>query len=146
MSLTKDDLQAIKGLIHDEVHDAVAPMLEPINTRLGSLEEGQKKLEAKVDKLDAKVDKLDARVDKLDARADKLESRMDRLEEIVQSVHESQLIAENVWYPKISLALEGLSLNEVKNRERDRRIDALEDLAENHGSRILVLESASAKS
>ena len=118
MALTKEDLQAIRGLMQEE--------LEPINTRL--------------DKVDARLDKVDARLDKVDARLDKVDARLDTLEEKVDVVRQSQLNIELTELPRIAVALDGYSLARDKNEQQDERIVFLEKKTDNHDMRLFSLE------
>ena len=72
MALTKEDLQAIGELMDNK--------LEPINTRLDKIEDGQVRLEARQAKLEDGQVKLEARQARLEARQVKLEDGQVRLE------------------------------------------------------------------
>ncbi|MDR2712796.1 MAG: hypothetical protein LBB91_06760, partial [Clostridiales bacterium] len=86
--------------------------------------------------------KVTAETSSIKANIAKLELKVTSLEESVQTIRDSQLIVENIWFPKINAALDGILGEIEKNKEQDRRISVLENKVENHGVRIISLEYA----
>ena len=111
MSLTKDDLGAIRELMREEI-DA---KIEPINQWL---------------------DRMDGRLDKVDSRLDKMDARFDEMDERLLAIRASQIRVESEWYPKINAALEGIS---VVGSHSDK-IAELETKTEDHDIRLYALE------
>ncbi|MCL2034268.1 MAG: hypothetical protein FWG94_06005 [Oscillospiraceae bacterium] len=123
MALTKEDLQAIQGL------------LQPIHNRL--------------DKVDSRLDKMDSRLDKVEQGQKDLTENLiafgktlDSFEESIETVRLSQMNVEMILTPKIKAAEDGYTNVREKNQEQDLRLTVLENKAENHGDRILAIEYA----
>ena len=68
MTLTKEDLQAISGLL-TPMHEC----LERVDIRLD-------KVEGRLDQVDARLDQIDVRLDQKDARFDQMDVRFDQME------------------------------------------------------------------
>ena len=139
MSLTNDDLDALKGIVR-ELLEPVYTRLDSIDTKQDTFDARQVEFDARQVEFDARIDKIDTGMQKFDARIDKIDTRVDRAGEILQSVHESQLRVELEWYPKIEAALEGAAISVNKNAEQDERLSALENITEDNSNRIFALE------
>ncbi len=68
MTLTKEDLQAISGLL-TPMHEC----LERVDIRLD-------KVEGRLDQVDARLDQIDVRLDQMDARFDQMEERLGQID------------------------------------------------------------------
>ena len=102
-------------------------ILQDILSELKDLKTGQAKLEA------GQV--------KLEAGQAKLEVELAGVKGLAQTTHESILLIENVWFPKITAALEGHSLNSEKLKDHEKRIDDAENMIIRHTMEIELLKT-----
>ena len=93
----------------------------------------------KKEDLQAIGDLMDSKIEPLTKRMDGFDKRMDRFEEVVQTVHESQILIESK-IDTIGLQLEYLVADAQANKERDKRVETLERRVEQHDTRIFKLE------
>jgi chromosome segregation ATPase len=83
MSLSKQDLEDVRGVIIETVR----PLLdEVINPRFDVLEERMDSLEGKVDGLEDKVDKLDGRIDRLETAQNETSRRLTSIESKIDTI------------------------------------------------------------
>ena len=74
-------------------------------------------------------------------RFDKIESRLDKIESRLDSIEKSIFTMENVIWPKVQAALDGVTSVIEKFMEHEGRIQALEETSESFDLRIVALES-----
>lgn len=79
MALTKNDLQAIQGL------------LVPINDRLDKMDGRFDGIDKRLDEMDDRFDRMDKRLDGMDKRLDSTDSRLDKIESEVSALKSGQL-------------------------------------------------------
>ena len=75
MTLTKEDLQAISGLL-TPMHEC----LERVDIRLDKVEGRLDQVDARLDQIDVRLDQMDARFDQMDARLDQIDVRLDQMD------------------------------------------------------------------
>ena len=117
------------------VHETV----NSFSGRFTGLENGQRDIFSRIDNLDSRMDSLDSRMDSFDCRMDGFDKRMDRFEEVIETTHDSQLVAEGK-FTDINLQLEYLVANAQADKEREKRVATLERKAEQHDTRLFKLE------
>ena len=109
-------------------------ILKDILSELKDLKTGQAKLEVGQAKLEAGQAKLETEI--TDVKAE-----LAGVKELAQITHESILLIENVWFPKITAALEGHSFNSEKLKDHEERIDGAENMIIRHSMEIELLKT-----
>ena len=137
MALTKEDLQAIGALMDSKLTNA----LEPINERLGNLEQGQSQLIQGQANLEQRQTTLEQKQSQLIQGQANLEQKQADLEEMLQLIRASQLKVELEQYPRIAAALEGVTGGVQKDKEQDARIAYLEKKTDLHDARLHFAET-----
>jgi chromosome segregation ATPase len=149
MSLTKEDLQAIGALMDGK--------LEPMKADINDLKEGlegvrtsQLKVESEQYRINADINDLKESLEgvrtsqlKVESEQYSIKADVNDLKEGLEVVRTSQLKVELEQYPRIAAALDGVISGIEKNKEQDKRITALENIAEDHAQRVFVLEQMS---
>ena len=97
MSLTREDIQAIAGLIApletrmEAGFNRINERLEVLDARVANLEQKVEDLDHKVEDLDRKVEDLEHRMENVERRMDSVESRLDKLASDTASLKAGQL-------------------------------------------------------
>ncbi len=147
MTLTKEDLQAISGLL-TPMHEC----LERVDIRLDKVEGRLDQVDARLDQIDVRLDQMDARFDQMDVRFDQMEGSLGQMDVRFDQM-EGCLGQMNERFDKVDDKLEliifrqnhmsskqddlGLDLKVVK-RDIDREINDLNDQME---TVIVVMEA-----
>ena len=147
MTLTKEDLQAISGLL-TPMHEC----LERVDIRLDKVEGRLDQVDARLDQIDVRLDQMDARFDQMDVRFDQMEGSLGQMDVRFDQM-EGCLGQMNERFDKVDDKLEliifrqnhmsskqddlGLDLKVVK-RDIDREIHDLNDQME---TVIVVMEA-----
>jgi len=87
MALTKEDLQAISGLLDVK--------LQPVYCRLDSLEDRLGKVEGRLEGLEDRLGKVEDRLEKVEGRLEKVENRLDKLESEMSGIKIGQAEIRN---------------------------------------------------
>ena len=154
MTLTKEDLQAISGLL-TPMHEC----LERVDIRLDKVEGRLDQVDARLDQIDVRLDQMDARFDQMEERLGQVDVRLDQMEGSLGQMDvrfdqmEGCLGQMNERFDKVDDKLEliifrqnhmsskqddlGLDLKVVK-RDIDREINDLNDQME---TVIVVMEA-----
>lgn len=127
MALTREDLQAIRELVREEVRTEVR---EEVRTEVREVVREEVRTEVR------KV---------VQEEIAPINTRLDKLEEEQRVIRDSQLKVELELYPRISAALDGFSYNRDRHDSLSERVAALEDTADRHDTRIGILELTKAK-
>lgn len=90
MSLTREDIQAIAGLI-TPLETRMEAGFNRINERLEVLDTRVANLEQKVENLDHRMESVEQRMDSVEQRMDSVESRLDKLASDTASLKAGQL-------------------------------------------------------
>ncbi len=77
MSLTNQDLQAIKEVVHDPLEKQIEGLAAAVNN---SFEEYDAKHEERFDKIDARFTEIDQRFDRIDSRFTEVDERFDNID------------------------------------------------------------------
>jgi len=112
---------------------ALAEGQKQLSERLGLVEEGQARLENRIEALDNRMEVLENRMESLENRMEALENRMDSLENRMDSLENRQakleLRLENEVIPKISTLFDGHQLrgDQIKNLKQyfDEKLDTI---------------------
>jgi predicted nuclease with TOPRIM domain len=143
MTLDKDDLLAIQGVVEPLIRTTVEPLIkstvEPLITA------AVEPLISRMDSFEQRLSALEDKVDSVASSQSDTNKRLDALEDTVKSVHESQIAVETVQYPRIAAALDGSFVNRDKLEEHDGRISFLERKADIHDTRLFGLEQEKQK-
>lgn len=147
MTLTKEDLQAISGLL-TPMHEC----LERVDIRLDKVEGRLDQVDARLDQIDVRLDQMDARFDQMEERLGQVDVRLDQMDARFDQM-EGCLGQMNERFDKVDDKLEliifrqnhmsskqddlGLDLKVVK-RDIDREINDLNDQME---TVIVVMEA-----
>ena len=147
MTLTKEDLQAISGLL-TPMHEC----LERVDIRLDKVEGRLDQVDARLDQIDVRLDQMDVRLDQMDVRFDQMEGSLGQMDVRFDQM-EGCLGQMNERFDKVDDKLEliifrqnhmsskqddlGLDLKVVK-RDIDREIHDLNDQME---TVIVVMEA-----
>ena len=99
-------------------------------------------VDARFEQVDARFEQIDARFEQIDARFEQIDARFEQVDAQFEQIRAFHMKVENEYDKSIKANLEGFSGATEKNTEQDRRISTLENRADNHGSRISVLEAA----
>lgn len=133
MTLTKEDLQAISGLL-TPMHEC----LERVDIRLDKVEGRLDQVDARLDQIDVRLDQMDARFDQMDVRFDQMEGCLGQMNERFDKVDDKlELIIFRQNHMSSKQDDLGLDLKVVK-RDIDREINDLNDQME---TVIVVMEA-----
>ncbi len=110
MALTKEDLQAIQGL------------LEPINTRLAALETGQVSINDRLEIMQTDMEVMQTNMEVMQTNMEAMQTNIEVMQDKVEAVHMSQVTFEGVHVPKIQAALDGYAALSEKNKENELKI------------------------
>jgi cell division protein FtsB len=118
MALTKEDLQAIRDMMKEELEPMKASITK-LESDVSDLKQGQANLEQ--GQASMKADIADLKLGQ-------------------QVIRESQLNVETVWLPKIGAAIDGFFSNRDNRNELEDRVVFLEKKADIHDTRLFALE------
>jgi chromosome segregation ATPase len=122
--------------LENEILLQIVNKLDKLDQRFDKLEQRFDKLEQRLDKLEQRFDKLEQRVAKLEQGQARLEQELAETRNDVRRLNQSVAVLESDLTFKVNIVYE----NVVGIINRDKKIDKLENLIENHDDRIFALE------
>jgi archaellum component FlaC len=93
MTLTKDDLQAIKDIVDDAVEDAklqTAAGFAEVHEKFNRVDQRFKKIDQRFEKIDEKFEKIDARFEKIEKKVDRLADNLQKVKQTVNRIEDVQ--------------------------------------------------------
>jgi hypothetical protein len=84
---------------------------------------------------------IDSKLEPIKADISELKQRLVNVEENQDAIRQSQLIVENIQFPRIQSALDGFAVSVDKDKEQDKRITGLERKTEQHDIRLYAVEN-----
>ena len=153
MVLTKEDLQALGGLIDEKLEpihsrldtidsrlDKVESRLDTVDSRLDTMDSRLDAMDSRLDTMDSRFDAMDSRLDAMDSRLDKVDSRLDTLQSEMERGFE--IVHGDIanLYQNYDKQFKLLNENLPDAIVRNENLKQLEGTVENHGERIYALE------
>ena len=117
--------------------------LEGVRTSQLKVESEQYSIKADINDLKEGLEVVRTSQLKVESEQYSIKADVNDLKEGLEVVRTSQLKVELEQYPRIAAALDGVISGIEKNKEQDKRITALENIAEDHAQRVFVLEQMS---
>jgi len=114
----------------EKVLNQILTELKNLNQWVGSVEEGQQRMEARMDGFDAHMDKFDTRMDRLENSNSILAKEIMTVKTDVKEIHSTLVKFENEIKPQIGALSDGYSLrgDQINNLRKhfDERFDSIE--------------------
>jgi len=127
-------------------------VLEGLDEQLKRIEESQSVLERDMREIGYRNDMTSISLQKMsrdqaiiEKNQNRLDTRMSSLEDNSEVSRKSQLHVEQVQYPRILAALDGIIAGIEKFEQQDKRLSRIEDTADNLTLRVSALERSANK-
>ncbi len=128
-----DGIESRLGVLESRM-DVMESKIEAMESRLGVLE-------SRMDVMESKIEAMESRLGVLESSLGVMESKMEEIQGTLASVHKSQMMYENIHFPKISVALDGYTALSEKSKEHEEKITILGMKAERCDIDIAYLKS-----
>ena len=129
------------GVLTLNNEEKILQMLESLTGTVGEINSRLGGVDSRLDGIDDRLDGIDDRLDGIDDRLDGIDGRLDKLEQGQLGLEHFAIMAENVHFPNIQLALEGISGTVERNKQQDQRLHVLEDKVDTHQIEIFALKA-----